>query len=388
MRYFFVGLLALCLVSCEKKQEKKNVAMPVSAVKMVRQTIPKNYNFVAVVESSHIVQLRARVEGYLEKIEYQEGELVQLDQPMFILDQRPFVAALDEAKGFLDQKNAKLWDAVQTKNRMIPLYKENAVSQKDYDNALASELAAEADVASAKAAVLKAEINLDFTSVKAPVEGMASRAIFREGALISPGPDSLLTNIYVIDPIWVNFSVSEGDLLEAHQERKEGTLVFPNDNDFNIEVILPTGQIFPSKGKINFLDPSLQQSTGTMLVRTTMKNPDRILRPGMFVNAVVKGAYHPNAIVVPQAAVLMGQGGAFVFVVKDSAVHIRPVSLGEWYQDYWIVKKGLQEGDVVVSTGVNKVQNGQRIVINHWLPSIVPKNQEPESNNMPPSGNL
>lgn len=384
--YIFI-LITLLLVSCEKKQEPKKIVLQVSAMKVVEQTIPKDYNFVAVIESSHIVELRARVEGYLESILYQEGELVQTDQPMFILDQRPFIAALNEAKGVLDQKKAILWNAVQTKNRMVPLYKENAVSLKDLDNALSDERAAEADVAAAMANVEKASINLGFATVSSPVKGMASRAIFREGALISPGPDSLLTNIYVIDPIWVNFSVSEGDLIDSYQERTEGTLAFPENNNFEIEVVLSNGQIFPAQGKINFLDPALQQSTGTMLVRSTVNNPQRILRPGMFVNAVVKGAYHPNAIIVPQSSVQMGQGGAFVFVVNDNGiVKVNPVELGEWYQDYWIIKKGLKEGDTVVSSGVNKIQNGQSVVVSHLLPSVPPVKVKKDSNTAP--GNL
>lgn len=381
MRICFIGLIAFTLVSCEKKQEKLEISLPVSAMKVVKQTIPQDYQFVAVAESSHIVELRARVEGYLEEIDYQEGEIVQLDQKMFVLDQRPFLAAVDEAKGMLDQKKAKLWDAKRVEERMVALYKENAVSQRDRDNAIANALATQADVNAAQANLEKANINLSFTTITAPVEGMASRAIFREGALISPGPNSLLTNIYVIDPIWVNFSASEGDILSSYQERQEGTLVFPKDHNFSIEIVLPTGQVFPAEGKINFLDPALQQSTGTMLIRSILKNPGRILRPGMFVKAVVKGAYRPNAVIVPQSAVLMGQGGAFVFVVNESNTTIvRPVKLGQWYKDYWIINKGLNEGDVVISTGVNRVQNGQKVVINHWVPSTPSEKKENPSN--------
>ena len=377
MRVYILVLCSLLFASCAKKREQHQVAVPVSAMKVVKQTIPKDFEFVAVAESSHIIQLRARVEGYLEKILYKEGEIVKAGEPMFVLDQRPFQAALAEAEGTLDQKRAKLWDAVQIKNRMIPLYKENAISQRDLDNALAQELAAEANVKAAEAQVEKAAINLGFATISAPVDGWSSRAVFREGALISPGPDSLLTNIYVIDPIWVNFSVSEGDLLKGHKQRQEGTLKFPENNNFEIEVVLPTGEIFPAEGKIDFLDPALQQSTGTMLVRTIMKNPGGLLRPGMFVNAVVKGAYHPNAVIVPQSAVQMGQGGTFVFVVKDgSTAMVQPVVVGEWYKDFWIVEKGLKEGDVVIGIGVNKVRNGGRVVVNNWLPSSPPEDKE------------
>ncbi|MCI5052010.1 MAG: efflux RND transporter periplasmic adaptor subunit [Simkaniaceae bacterium] len=375
----------LCLISlssCGKKKPERGFSVPVTAMKVVPQKIPADFQFVAVAESSHIVEIRARVEGYLEKISYDEGKLVEENDLLFTLDQRPFIASLDIAKGELDQKEAVLWNAQQTKNRMVPLYKQNAVSQRDLDNALASEYAAEADVRSAKAAVYKNQVNLSYTEIRAPVTGMASRAIFREGALISPGPDSLLTRLFVIDPIWVNFNVSEGQILQLQDEKRHGKIVLPQEQDVIIEVVMPNGDVFPAEGKIDFLDPALQQSTGTMLVRSIMKNPGRILRPGMFVNVVVKGAYRPNAIVVPQTAVQMGQGGTFVYVIAGGKyAEVRPVVVGDWFRDYWIIEEGLKEGDEVISLGVNKVVNGGPVTVTHRAPSVPPepikKKQQP-----------
>lgn len=375
IKIVFLLIVILFFSSCSKQKEERQLIFPVKAMRVEPNDIDANYSFVGVAESSHIVELRARVEGYLEQISYNEGDLIKKGELMFTLDQRPFIAAVNMAKGELEKQKANLWNATQTKNRMVPLYEQNAVSQRDFDNAIAGELEAKANVETAQANLEKAEINLSYTSIQAPVTGMASRAIYREGALISPGPNSLLTNIFVIDPIWVNFSVSEGDILKAREEMQKKQLVMPKDNQFKIEVIMADGSVVPAFGKIDFLDPALQQSTGTMLVRSIMKNPNGWLKPGQFVRVVVKGATRPNAIVVPQTAVQQGQKGIFVFVIKGDTVEMRPVETGEWYENYWIIHKGLKEGDVVVVDGVNRLQNNSKVKITTMVPSL-PKPQK------------
>lgn len=365
--HLFALFLFLC--GCGQRQQTQAPPVPVTAIHVKPQTIPAEFEYVGVGKSSHIVELRARVEGYLESIDYTEGGLVHAGDLMFVVDQRPFIAALEMAQGELLRQQAILWNAQQTKNRMVPLYKEDAVSQKDMDDAIASELAAEADVVTAKANVEKAKINLSYTSIAAPVTGMASDAKFREGALISPGPDSLLTDIYVIDPIWVYFSVSTGDILKAREESMKGFIELPVDNNFDIEVIFANGSSLPASGKIDFTAPSLQQSTGTMMVRTVLPNPQGFLRPGEFVRVVLKGAIRPNAIIVPQTAVMQGMNGQFVWVIDDNnEAQMRPVVPGDWYKDYWIIQSGLKKGDVVITQGVNKVQNNTIVVVKNWAP--------------------
>ncbi|MBU6383146.1 MAG: efflux RND transporter periplasmic adaptor subunit [Verrucomicrobia bacterium] len=362
-------LCCLLCVACSQKKPAEQPPVPVTAIRVSPQTLPANFQYVGVGKSSHIVQMRARVEGYLESIDYVEGALVHTGELMFILDQRPFVAVLEEAQGELLRQQAILWNAEQTKNRMVPLYKENAVSQKDMDDALASEWAAQAAVAIAKANVEKAEVNLSYTTIQAPVTGMASNAKFREGALISPGPDNLLTEIYVIDPIWVYFSVSSGDILKARGEAAQGLVQLPPDNRFDIEVEFADGSVLPAEGKIDFTSPSLQQSTGTMLVRTVLPNPKGYLKPGEFVSVIVKGAVRPNAIAVPQQAVMQGMNGTFVWVINEkSEAQMRPVVAGDWYKDDWIINSGLKPGDIVITQGVNKVQNNTPVTVKNWVP--------------------
>lgn len=376
----FAAVFLLLLTACQKKTTPQLPPAPVTAIHIQPRTLPADFEYVGVAESSHIVELRARVEGYLEKIAYQEGGLVRAGDLMFVLDQRPFIASLDSAEGALSREKAVLWNAKQTKTRMIPLYQQNAVSQRDMDNAIADEFAAEANVMTANANVLTAKLNLGFASISSPVTGMANQAKFREGALISPGPNSLLTTIYVIDPIWVNFSVSSGDILKARDEVAKNLLRYPDKMNFNIEVQMADSSIIPATGKIDFTDPALQQNTGTMLVRSVLPNPKTLLRPGQFVRVIVKGATRPNAIAVPQTAVLQGQSGMYVYTVDSQGkAAVRPVIAGDWYKDFWIINSGLKKGDIVIVEGVNKVQNGTPVSIKKWIVDFPDQESNPRS---------
>lgn len=362
--FYLLITLTLSLSSCKKQEKHERPPTHVTATKIVKQTIPANFEFIGVAESSHIVELRARVEGYLQQIAYKEGSIVNEGELMFVIDPRPFEASLESAKGALASQKAILWNAEQAKARMEPLYKQNAASKKDLDDAIASVMSAEANVKSAQANVVTAELNLSFTSIAAPVTGSSNQAKYREGALISPGPNSLLTTIYVIDPIWVNFNVSDNDLLLARNETEKGLLKYPKDDDFNIEIVFADGTVMPAVGKVDFTDPAFQQTTGTRLIRAVVPNSKGLLSPGQFVKTRVKGAVRPNAIIVPQTAVQQGQKGMFVFVLdKDNKAQIRPIVAGDWYKDFWIINSGLQEGDEVIVDGASKVVPGMQVTV-------------------------
>lgn len=373
MRAWFCvcSVLVVLVAGCQKVEKAVPVPVPVTAIRVEPQTIPANFEYVGVGESSHIVEVRARVEGYLQSINYKEGGLVKTGDLMFVLDERPFVASVDAAKGSLASQNAILWNAEQMKARMVPLYRENAVSQRDLDNALADEMSAKANVETAAANLAQANLNLGFASLKAPVTGIASQAKYREGALISPGEQSLLTTIYVLDPIWVNFSISERDLLQFRQDVKHGRLQWPEKMSFQIEAVLSDGTVVPTQGMIDFMNPAIQQNTGTMLIRSVLPNPDLLIYPGQFVRVVVKGGTRPNAMLVPQTAVIQGESGTFVYVIESGKVRAQPVKAGAWYQNYWIINEGLKAGDLVVSKGVNKIQSGSQVMIQAMVPSTI-----------------
>ncbi len=362
---FCLFIACYCCVSCEKKKAGAPTVYPtlVEVQKIERKTIPATFEFVGVIQSSHEVEIRARVTGYLEEIAYREGSFVKKGDLLFQIDPRPFQAELAKARAKVAQQQAVLWQTQRAVKRFQPLYEQKAASQRDLDNAIANELSAEAELLAAEAQVADAELNLSYTTIRSPVSGLAAQAKYRVGSLISPSQDQM-TNISVIDPIWVVFSVSEQDILKSQQERKQGKLVFPADEDFEIELVLADQSVYPEKGHVNFTAPSYSQQTGTMLIRAILPNRENILRPGQFVRVRVFGATRPDAIVVPQRAIVQSKNGNFVFVVgKDNKAEVRHVDLGPWDQQNWVIFGGLQPGDEVIIDGVNKLLPGAPVIV-------------------------
>lgn len=356
------------LTACSDKPKNPPLDAPIAITtfKVEPTTIPAVFEYVGVAQSSHPVEIRARVEGYLEQIGYEEGQLVHKGDLLFQLDARPFVAALDNAKGLLARYQAELWNAKQAVARYKPLYEKKAASKRDLDNAIASELSAIANVDSAKAQVVEAELNLSYTTIQSPITGLASKSNFREGALILPaGSSGLLTTVSVVDPIWVYFNVSEGDILKYRDEETKHQLQLPKDMNFDVKLTLSDGSTFASTGKVNFSDPSLQQNTGTLLVRAQFANKELLVRPGQFVRTNVLGAIRPDAFFVPQKSIQQGQKSMYVYVVNsEGRAEMREVTPGDWFgSDYWIIHSGLKAGDRVVVDGVNKVQPNARVTV-------------------------
>lgn len=355
-----VLLLLIALSSCGGEGGKNNHfnSVGVRTLTVDPATFPVVYEYIGFTQSSHLVEIRARVEGYLDKIAYTEGQFVNQGDLLFQLNKGSFEAGLDNARGVLAREEAILWNAQKNEERLKPLFEQNAVSRRDLDNAIAEKLAANASVQSAKAKVKEAELNLGYTTIRSPISGLAADSLYREGALISPGPNSLLTTISVINPIWVNFSVSEGELLKNREEVVQGRVIYPKDMNFDVEVVLSDGVVFPLKGKVSFASPSINEKMGTMSMRAVLPNPEEILRPGQFVRVRIIGANRPDTVLVPQHAVLNGKNGMFVYVVNQGKAEIRNVNVGDWQGNDWIIKSGLEKGDQVIVDGVNKVQAG------------------------------
>jgi membrane fusion protein (multidrug efflux system) len=360
-------LLAVLAAGCEKEAPKAAPPAPqVTVMEIKPQTIPYTPTFVAQTESSRQVDIVARVSGFLDKIAYHEGELVKEGQVLFQLDPKPFQAQLDAAKGELAAQQARLFTARATLDRVKPLAAQNAVSQYDLDKATGEFEAATAAVYSAQAKVKEAELNLGYCTIRTPVTGVASRSLMREGAYLNAmSPDSKLTYVAALDPIWVNFSVSQNQMASIREQREKGQVVTPKDDAYQVELVMPDGRRYPYKGKISFADPSFSPDTGSFLVRAVLPNPKMDLRPGMFVTAYVEGAMRPDAIVVPQLAVQQGSNGHLVYVVKpDGTAEIRPVVVGDYYGEKDIViQSGLHAGDRVVVEGVLKVVPGKSVKV-------------------------
>ncbi len=365
--FCMVCVCALLLAACEKEAPKAQRPPPeVTVMTVTPKTIPLSPTFVAQTESSRQVDIVARVSGFLDRIAYQEGDLVKEGQVLFQIDPKPFQAQLAAAKAALAQQEARLLTARQNLARVKPLAAQNAVSQKDLDDSVGQEQGAAAAVDAAKAAVIEAELNLSYTTIRSPVTGLASRSLQREGAYLNPQAESAyLTYVAALHPIWVNFSVSQNQMAKTRDMIQKGQLISPENQDYDVELVLPGGKPFGAKGKINFAAPSFSQDTGSFLVRASLPNPKGELRPGMFATAILEGAVRPDAIVVPQLAVQQGSNGHLVYVIKqDGTAEVRPVVVGDYEGEKDIViVNGLRAGDRVVVDGVLKVVAGQPVKI-------------------------
>lgn len=356
-----VTLLAAC---GEKPAAPARGPVEVTVITVTPRDTPVSSDFVAQTQSSREVEIRARVEGFLDKRLYREGELVQAGQPMFQMDRKPFEAALQSAKGQLAQQQAKLEVAKANLARVRPLAAENALSQKDLDDAIGNEQSAQAAVIAAQGQLQAAELNLSYTTITSPLTGLSSFSKKAEGSYLTPGEAGLLTYVAQLDPMYVNFSLSENEVLRHREEVAAGILRFPPNNNFEIEVVLSDGSVLPNRGRINFADPSFSKETGTFMVRAEIPNTKGLLRPGQFVKARVLGAVRPNAILVPQRAVLQGAKGHYVWLVdKEGKAEQRAVGVGDWNGDNWFINKGLMPGERVVVDGAVRVSPGAALKI-------------------------
>jgi membrane fusion protein (multidrug efflux system) len=352
-----LAFLVAGLGGCSKEEQAPPPQpLQVTAVSMTPQDTPVSFEFVAQTESSRAVEIRARVDGFLDKRLYTEGDMVHAGQPLFRMDAKPFQAALQSAQGQLEQQRAKLDTAVANLRRVRPLAARNAVSKRELDDAVGIERSARAAVLAAEGQVRTASLNLGYTTIDSPLRGLSSFAKKQEGSYLTAGEQGLLTTIYQVDPIWVNFSISENELLSYRDQIGKGRLKFPPGQNFVVEVVLADGTVFPQRGHISFAAPSFNSDTGTFLVRTELPNPKGQLRPGQFVRARVFGATRPAALRLPQRAVQDGAKGHFVWVIgADGKAKQRAVEVGDWIGDDWFISDGLKAGERVVVDGAGRV---------------------------------
>ena len=362
-----VGFCALLLAACSREETAPQRPPPVvSVITVTPQAIPYIATFVAQTESSQQVDIVARVSGFLERIAYVEGDLVKEGQLLFQLDQKPFEAQLEAAKGEVLAQQARFTTAEATLKRVKPLAQQNAMSQADLDKAQGEYDAARAAVFSAQAKLKQAELNLGYTTIRSPVTGFTGKALQRQGAYINAvGESAKLSYVAAVEPMWVTFSMSQNQLAQIRDLVQKGQLIPPKNQDFEVQLVLSDGQVYPHTGKINFASPTFSQDTGSFQVRAVLPNPKRELRPGMFVTANVKGGTRPQAIVVPQLAVQQGAKGHVVYVIKeDGTAELRPVVVGDYSDQKGIlIASGLSAGDRVVVEGALKVVPGQPVKI-------------------------
>jgi membrane fusion protein (multidrug efflux system) len=294
------------------------------------------------------------VAGILEKRNYTEGAGVHAGQSLFTIDTAPFEAAARRAEADVTAAEARLANASRNAKRTKPLFEAKAASQKDYDDAVSAEDVAAADLKGARARLTEARLNLGYTKVESPISGFASRALKSEGSLIA-GPADLLTTVTQVDPIYVNFGLSEGEQTQMKKEAAAGKLALPRDGKFEVAIRFEDGSVYQRPGRLAFTDVRVNNQTGTSDARAELPNPAGEVRPGQFVRAILKGAKRVDAIVVPQRAVMEGAQGKMVYLLADNKAMPRPVTVGEWTGTDWIITSGLQPGDKVIVDGLAKI---------------------------------
>lgn len=356
--------VAMLITACGPKPEAPKGAPPeVTVLTVSARDVPYTYEQVGQTAGYRETEVRSRVSGILQKRLYSEGQPVKAGQPLFQIDPSQYQAALDQARGQLRQQEAVLERARADRDRIEPLFKENAVSRKDFDDARAAFDAASAATDAARARVKEAELSLGYTLVTAPIDGIASREAKSEGSLVATtGDASLLTAIAQLDPLFVNFSYSESEKLAHDRSVQLGELERPAGGRIAARVIQSDGRPFPGEGTLDFADSRVDPRTGTIRARAEIPNPKGELLPGQFVRVRLLVGTQKGAILVPERAVTQQQATRVVLVVNDkNVVEARPVVVDRRVEGEVVVRSGLKPGERIVVDGLLKARPGTEV---------------------------
>ena len=357
------SLALVGLAACSKAPEKTAPPPPEVSLFEVRQSdTPMTVELVGETAGYRDVEVRSRVNGILLKRTYVEGQQVKQGQVLFEIDPAPYQATLDQAKGALAQQSAALDKARADRDRVVPLFKENAVSRKDNDDVLAAFASATAAKESAQAKVKEAQLNLDYTKVAAPIGGLTSRGSQSEGSLISSAAATPLTTISQLEPMYVNFSFSEQDRLNYEHSLKSGELAVDPGKKITAHVKLSDGRTFDKTGEVNFADNRVDPKTGTIRGRAIFPNPQGLLLPGQFVRISLQLGQRKNIVMIPERAVMQQQADKLVLTVDANNVVVpRPVKLGLSVDSMVLVEAGLKAGDKIIVDGMIKARPGSPV---------------------------
>jgi len=360
-------LSAAILAGC-KPASKESPPPPVVKVATVTRGDPTIYQeWIGTLDGLVNAQIRAQVTGYLLAQDYHEGDRIKKGDLLFEIDARPFQAALDHANGMLKQAEARFGKTQLDVKRYAPLVKDKAISQEEYDNAVQANLEAEAAMVSAKADVEQAQLNLEFTKIVSPIDGVPNFAKAQIGDLVGQSSGEL-TTVSTIDPIKAYFSVTEQEYVDFTRNFTTDSARSEQIKHVEAELILPDGTAYPLKGKIVALDRSVGLTTGALRVEALFPNPNNALRPGQFARVRVKADSKPDTVLAPCRAVSELQGSYQVAIVdSDNKVHIQPVQIGERSGNQFIIERGLQPGQRVVVEGLQKVRDGAMVTATNYV---------------------
>lgn len=357
--FLIAAFVALTGCDQQPQQQHKMPAPAVSVIDVTRQPVGDYQEYVARTEAVNTVDLRARVEGFLTKRDFVEGDNVKADQLLFEIDQKPYIAALKKAEADLASAKAERTRAEKDLKRSIDLFTKGHISQADLDTQTSDQLRAEAAVQAAEAGLETARLNLGYTRIHAPFDGQVGRASYSVGNLVDPTSGSLAT-LTSVDPIYVSFQVNERQVVD-HLMSTGGQRNGDEDR-FTMRLRLPNGVEYKQPGTFNFADTQVDQTTGTLTLRSEFPNPQGIIVPGLYVTLIVESTEKVDRPVIPQSAIQENQSGRFVLIVNsDNQVETRQVEMGRRIGAFWVVNEGLKASEQIIVEGLQKVRPGVKV---------------------------
>jgi membrane fusion protein (multidrug efflux system) len=366
----FAAALML-LAGCQKKEAPAPAQAPPAEVRVTpsrAETVPVINEFVGRVAAYRSVEVRARVEGILEKRHFVEGTEVKRGDVLYSIDPTPYRIALNDAQAEQARAQANLASARSREARLAPLVKENAISRQDYDDAVTAVKQNEALLATAAASIERAQTNLGYTRITATESGRIGATLVPEGRLVGKGEATHLTTIDRLDPVYVNFNIADRDALILRRELSRGT-VQAGEGSSLARIYLPDGTEYERTGKLDFTEAQVSPGTGTISMRVVMPNPAKRLLPGMYVHVKYTAGSRPNTVLIPQKAVVKTPTGHVAWVVGEgNKAQRRDLVVGEWYQGDWIIERGLGAGESVVVEGIQRLQQGTAVKPVPWSP--------------------
>ena len=367
------AVLAVALVACAQETPPAPPPPEVEVMTIRPSAVAHVIELPGRVAAVRTAEVRARVDGIVERRVYEEGTDVRAGQLLFRIDPRERRADYEAALATLRRSEATARNAAQVVGRYQPLVGQQAISKQEYDAAVAQQRGGQADVANARAQADRARLTLDYTNVAAPISGRVGRAEVTEGALVSASSATLLTRIEQLDPIYVNFSQSSSDLMQLRRDMAAGLVKSADLNSIRVALQLEDGTPYGPSGRLDFLDMAVDESTGTVSLRAEFPNPNRYLLPGQFVRAKVRAGVDARGITVPQRAVQIGPKGASVLVIgQNNIATTRQIRVGDLQGSNWVVTDGLKPGDRVIVNGLQMARPGAPVRIAGARPPAAP----------------
>ena len=360
---FLLAIQIVLLTGCKEKESPQPAAVEVVVARVIQQNIPIYSDFVGQTEASLYVDIRARVEGFLEDELFDEGTMVKEKQLLYKIDSRPYMARVNRLKAEVERFEALRSQAERNLARIKPLYEQNAASQKDHDEAITDFEESKANLSIANASLEEAKLELDYTSIYSPLAGLIGESRVHIGSVVGPGSESLLTRVQKTDPIHVRFSMTALEYLEFRRRaEKRGKIPELASQWESVSITLPDGTDYKWKGEVKFKDPQVNPQTGTFAIRAVIPNPELTLRPGQYTRVRLRMGWIPNAMLIPQQALQFEQGGVSISLVdNDGKVQKRFVEIGDDWKELVLIEEGLSGDENVIIEGMHKVRPGMKV---------------------------